>query len=48
MPVFDLARQRMCVRVVYDGVAAAGKTTNLRHLREVFSRPEANVLVVVD
>jgi signal recognition particle receptor subunit beta len=37
MAVFDLGQQRMCVRVVYDGVASAGKTTNLRQLAELFA-----------
>jgi signal recognition particle receptor subunit beta len=37
MTVFDSRQQRICVRVVYDGVASAGKTTNLRHLAELFA-----------
>lgn len=37
MAVFDVEQQRMCVRVVYDGVASAGKTTNLRQLAELFA-----------
>ncbi|HEY2518233.1 MAG TPA: GTPase domain-containing protein [Polyangiaceae bacterium] len=37
MATFDIAQQRMCVRVVYDGAASAGKTTNLRHLAELFA-----------
>lgn len=37
MAVFDLERQRMCVRIVYDGIASAGKTTNLRQLCELFA-----------
>lgn len=32
MPIYDPYEQRMAVRVVYDGVACAGKTTNLRQL----------------
>ncbi|MBX3207303.1 MAG: GTPase domain-containing protein [Labilithrix sp.] len=32
MAVFDPSEQRICVRVVYDGAAGAGKTTNLRQL----------------
>lgn len=32
MPIYDPLEQRMAVRVVYDGVACAGKTTNLRQL----------------
>src|ERR1700760_3712132 len=37
MPVFDIEQQRMCVRVVYDGAASAGKTTNVRQLAELFA-----------
>ncbi len=37
MAIFDVEQQRMCVRVVYDGVASAGKTTNLRQLAELFA-----------
>lgn len=37
MAAFDPRQQRMCVRVVYDGVASAGKTTNLRQLAEIFA-----------
>ncbi len=37
MAAFDLVHQRMCVRVVFDGAAGAGKTTNLRQLAEIFA-----------
>lgn len=37
MAVFDPVEQRMCVRVVYDGAAGAGKTTNLRQLGSLFA-----------
>ncbi len=37
MAIFDVGQQRMCVRVVYDGVASAGKTTNVRQLAELFA-----------
>jgi signal recognition particle receptor subunit beta len=37
MPVFDPVEQRMVLRVVYDGVALAGKTTNLRQLCLLFA-----------
>lgn len=37
MAVFDPSEQRMCVRVVYDGAAGAGKTTNLRQLATLFA-----------
>ncbi|MDB4943205.1 MAG: gliding motility protein MglA [Labilithrix sp.] len=36
MAIFDPVEQRMAVRVVYDGVAHAGKTTNLRQLCALF------------
>ena len=37
MAVFDIGQQRMCVRVVFDGLASAGKTTNLRQLADLFA-----------
>ena len=37
MPVFDPIEQRLVLRVVYDGVAMAGKTTNLRQLCILFA-----------
>jgi signal recognition particle receptor subunit beta len=37
MAVFDPSEQRMCVRVVYDGAAGAGKTTNVRQLGTLFA-----------
>ena len=37
MPIFDPVEQRMAVRIVYDGVAFAGKTTNLRQLCTLFA-----------
>lgn len=37
MAVFDLSKQRICIRVVYDGVGGAGKTTNLRQLSGLFA-----------
>ena len=37
MASFDLREKRMCIRVVYDGVAGAGKTTNLRQLASHFA-----------
>lgn len=36
MPIYDPYEQRMAVRVVYDGVACAGKTTNLKQLYTLF------------
>ena len=37
MPVYDPREQRMAIRVVYDGVACAGKTTNLAQLCTLFA-----------
>ena len=37
MPIFDPVAGRMVVRVVYDGLAFAGKTTNLRQLSALFA-----------
>lgn len=37
MPVFDLEEQKVVARVVYDGAAGAGKTTNLRQLATLFT-----------
>lgn len=37
MAVFDLEQQKIYVRIVYDGAATAGKTTNIRQLCSVFS-----------
>jgi signal recognition particle receptor subunit beta len=37
MAVYDPAHRRMCVRVVYDGPAGAGKTTNVRQLAGAFA-----------
>lgn len=45
MAVFDLELQRVCVRIVYDGPAHAGKTTNVRQLAAMFpSRNGAEVI----
>ena len=41
MAIFDPAAQRLCVRVVYDGAASAGKTTNLRQLATLFAARHA-------
>lgn len=37
MAIFDPIEQRMCVRIVYDGTAGTGKTTNLRMLCGLFA-----------
>ena len=42
MATLDLRRQRVCVRVVYDGIAGAGKTTNVQKLAEVFATQRAS------
>lgn len=44
MAVFDLAAQRMCIRVVYDGAASAGKTTNLKQLCGLFATQRSTEL----
>lgn len=44
MPIFDPIEQRMSVRIVYDGVACAGKTTNLRHLSALFAAQRVSEL----
>lgn len=41
MAIFDPREQRLCVRIVYDGVAGAGKTTNLQQLSAMFSAQKA-------
>ena len=41
MAIFDPHEQRLCVRVVYDGLAGAGKTTNLRQLATLFAAQRA-------
>lgn len=37
MAIFDVLEQRICIRIVYDGVAGAGKTTNVRMLSSLFA-----------
>ncbi len=37
MALFDAAEGRIIVRIVYDGLAGAGKTTNLRQLCQFFT-----------
>ncbi|MBN9160884.1 MAG: hypothetical protein J0I07_07970 [Myxococcales bacterium] len=37
MAVFDPREQRLCIRIVYDGGAGAGKTTNLHQLARSFA-----------
>ncbi len=44
MPVFDPIEQRIAVRVVYDGVAHAGKTTNLRQLCMLFAAQRTELI----
>lgn len=45
MAVFDQKEQRLVVRVVYDGPAHAGKTTNLQQLCQYFTRTRRSDLV---
>ena len=45
MPIFDPVEQRMVLRVVYDGVAFAGKTTNLRQLCLLFAAQRSREVV---
>lgn len=45
MPIYDPVEERMVVRVVYDGVAFAGKTTNLRQLCVLFASQKKNEVV---
>lgn len=45
MAVFDLREKRVCVRIVYDGLAGAGKTTNLRQLSGLFATQRTSDLV---
>lgn len=45
MAVFDPCEQRLCIRVVYDGAPAAGKTTNLRQLAALFAAQRASRVV---
>jgi signal recognition particle receptor subunit beta len=45
MAFYDPIEQRMCVRIVYDGIAGTGKTTNLRMLCELFATQRKTELV---
>ena len=38
MATFDRDRREIVLRIIYDGVATAGKTANLRSLRALFGR----------
>lgn len=42
MAFFDPHEQRLCVRVVYDGAAGAGKTTNMHQLASLFATRSPN------
>ncbi len=42
MAFFDPHEQRLCVRVVYDGAAGAGKTTNMHQLASLFASRDPN------
>lgn len=41
MAFFDPVEQRICLRIVYDGIACAGKTTNLKMLSGLFTTRRA-------
>ena len=43
MPTYDARLNRVVVRVVYDGVAYAGKTTNIAQLSALFAFQRAPV-----
>jgi signal recognition particle receptor subunit beta len=45
MPIYDPSEQRMVIRVVYDGAAHAGKTTNLRQLCVLFATQQKREVV---
>lgn len=42
MAIFDPAEQRICLRIVYDGVAGVGKTQNLRMLGHLLTTQRAS------
>ncbi|APR84216.1 gliding motility protein MglA [Minicystis rosea] len=44
MPTFNAELRRLTVRVVYDGLAMAGKTTNVRRLSEAFAQTHGGAL----
>lgn len=45
MPTYDPFEQRMAVRVVYDGAAWAGKTTNVKQLCTLFAAQRSSELL---
>jgi signal recognition particle receptor subunit beta len=46
MATFDFEQQKIVARIVYDGVAHAGKTTNVRHLGDLFTGVRRSEMVV--
>ncbi|RYG79295.1 hypothetical protein EON77_09360, partial [bacterium] len=44
MASFDLRRRRICLRIVYDGAAGAGKSTNVQQLAKLFEAQLASSL----
>ncbi len=44
MAIFDPQQQRMCVRIVYDGAAGTGKTTNLASLCRLLATQQTTEL----
>jgi len=45
LPLFDLCEGRLCLRIVYDGVACAGTTSNLRELSAALAARRTTELV---
>lgn len=45
MPTYDPIEQKLCIRVVYDGAASAGKTTNVRQLANLVVAQHATSVV---
>lgn len=48
MATFDRESQRIIVRIVYDGVAGSGKTTNLRQASAIYATRRRGELVAPD
>lgn len=46
MPFFDPARSAITLRIIYDGLGTAGKTTNIQQLYNLFTLARASAVVV--
>ena len=46
MATFDLEQQKIVARIVYDGVAHAGKTTNVKRLGDLFTGVRRSDMVI--